>query len=117
MRALELQSNHRDDVLGIVAHELRNPLAPIKAAAELLDRREAGNAEVMRLTKIIRRQLENVERIVEDLVDITRAHSGKLSMEYIAADLRTVIGEAADMVQPAAAAKGSSCLSCCHPHQ
>lgn len=79
-RSLESQASHNEDILGIVAHELRNPLAPIKAAATLLEKKHS-NPDIARLTKIIHRQLAVMERIVEDLVDITRAHSGKLRID------------------------------------
>lgn len=104
-RHLHDQSVHRDDILGIVAHELRNPLTPIKAAASLLERR-GGNPEMTRLTRIIQRQVDTMERLVEDLVDITRAHSGKLSMDCRAVELQATLAQAFDGIRPAAATKG-----------
>lgn len=103
-RELARQGSHREDILGVVAHELRNPMGPIKIASTLLRQRDSS-PEVARLTKIIGRQLESMERIVEDLVDITRAHSGKLSMVYHQTELQAVLIEAFEVVLPTAHSK------------
>lgn len=104
-RLLERQQTRREDILGVVAHELRNPLSPIKHAALLLERRD-GHPDVTRLVKIIRRQLETIERIVEDLVDITRVHTGKLRMDYQIVELQSTVLRALETVRDAARSKG-----------
>jgi len=105
VRELERQLARRHDILGIVAHELRNPMSPIKTAATLLEWRDS-DPEVIRLSKMITRQLETMERLVEDLVDITRVRSGKLSMDFERVELQALLVQAVESVRPAAEAKG-----------
>ncbi len=79
---MELRStlNGRDDFLAVLLHELRNPLAPIASALELLDRggNDAGIVRTARAT--IRRQLQQITRLVDDLLDVSRASRGRLEL-------------------------------------
>lgn len=82
------------DVLGVVAHELRNALQPIGLAAELL--RQAGDDEARRLQvrSIIERQIALMSRLVADLLDTCRADNRSLKLELVPVDLVSVIADA-----------------------
>lgn len=92
--------------IGTIAHEMRNPLSPLKSAHQLLEM-FAGDVERSRNPlKVIDRQLGFLERLVEDLVDLTRAKSGKMSMRYTRTELQVLLREAVDSCRPAAEARG-----------
>lgn len=95
----------RDEALAVVAHELRGPLAPVKAAAAALSR-GTPRPEDGKALAIIGRQLEAMERLVEDLVDASRARAGKLSLAYRKAELGAVCREALSGFESPARAKG-----------
>jgi signal transduction histidine kinase len=74
----------RDDVLGIVAHDLRNPLSAIKLASSMLEHqlsREAGGRG-LKSVESINRALRRSQRLIDDLMDVTRVEAGKLSVKH-----------------------------------
>jgi signal transduction histidine kinase/ActR/RegA family two-component response regulator len=92
----EVQSANRakDEFLAILGHELRNPLAPILLAVELLARRtaDAPFAEVA----VIKRQAEHVCRLVDDLLDVSRFTSGKLELDRAPVEISRVVTSAVE---------------------
>ena len=84
--------------LGVLAHELRHPLAPIRNAAELLGRVSAE--ELPRIQAMIARQVKHMARIVDDLLDVKRVGTGKLQLEPSLIDMRDVICAAATAARP-----------------
>lgn len=94
----------RDIFLGTIAHELRNPLQPMSAAVKLLthpsDEMRHGHA-----VKILSRQLGFMERLVEDLIDLTRLGQSKMRIDYQPAELQHLLQEAVESCREAAAAK------------
>lgn len=104
-RDLEAQAAvaHRRQIqfLAIVAHELRNPLAPIRTAAELLDKGRHDAALMTRLKIIIERQVAHMARLVDDLLDGSRVGVGKFRLERSRIDLADVFGAAIDSCRPA----------------
>src|SRR5204863_473535 len=76
--ALEASVRDRDQFLAMLGHELRNPLAAIFTAAELIDQK-AGTA-MERERAVIRRQLRNMSRLVDDLLDVSRVTRGKIAL-------------------------------------
>jgi diguanylate cyclase (GGDEF)-like protein len=97
--AAELARQRQTELLALVAHELRNPLSPIQAAAALLGR--VGPEELPRLKAIIERQVSRVTRLASDLLDVSRANTGKLRLQSRLVDLAGVIDEAIDTCRPA----------------
>jgi diguanylate cyclase (GGDEF)-like protein len=97
--AAELSRQRQTELLALVAHELRNPLSPIQAAAALLGR--VGPEELPRLKAIIERQVLRVTRLASDLLDVSRANTGKLRLDPQLVDLAQVIGESVDTCRPA----------------
>lgn len=81
-------------LMAVVAHELRNPISPIRTAAALLSR--ARSEEVPRLQAIIERQVARVSGLISDLLDVSRIEAGKLRLESKVVDIAGVIAEAVD---------------------
>jgi diguanylate cyclase len=87
--------------LAMVAHELRNPLMPIRTAAELLLRARGDETMLQRLQGVIQRQVAQMSRLVDDLLDTSRITSGRFRLERTTIDLEAVLGSARDACQPA----------------
>jgi PAS domain S-box-containing protein len=106
-RALEdqlRQSNRRkDEFLATLAHELRNPLAPIRYASQLL---KPGTPPEMAADarRMIDRQLAHMARLLDDLLDVSRITRGTLDMRRDAVDLRVVLRHAVEAARPLAQA-------------
>lgn len=98
-RAAEEAFARQAEFLTVVAHELRNPLAPIRSAAELLGRVSAD--ELPRIKAMIERQVAQMSRIVEDLFDLRRARTGRLQLERSSINFADVIGPASVACRPA----------------
>jgi len=92
---------HRRQVefLAVLAHELRNPLTPIRTAAALLGRIPAG--ELPRVRAVIERQVAHLSRLVADLLDVSRVATGKLRLDIGSVDLAGTIAQAVDTCRPA----------------
>jgi len=90
----------KDVFIAMLAHELRNPLAPIRAAAQLLAAPSSGKDTVQRAAAIIDRQSRQLTRLVDDLLDVSRIHSSKLQLRLSHADLRQVLDSALETCQP-----------------
>jgi len=92
---------HKDDFLALLAHELRNPLAPIRAAAELLRLRGGGDPEQLRRTgDIIGRQVDHMTHLVDDLLDLSRVRRGLITLDKVPVDLVAVAKNAVEQVRP-----------------
>jgi len=96
------QESHRRQVkfIAMVAHELRNPLNPIRMAASLLERAGTDHPLLARLQGMIEHQVAHMSRLVDDLLDGSRISTGKLRLEWTDIDLNTVLGLAIDACQP-----------------
>lgn len=94
--------------IGTIAHEMRNPLSPLKTALELMKRQQDDNPRHVHTVKIMDRQIGFLERLVEDLVDLTRVQSGKMSIAYETVVLQDLLVEALDACSSATQAKGIS---------
>lgn len=93
------------EFLAVVAHELRNPLAPISNAAALLGMLPAEEL-LPRLQAVIERQVAHISRLVEDLLDVSRASTGKLRLELRRVDLADIIDEAVEGSRPVMKMRG-----------
>ncbi len=78
--ALRESDRHKDEFLSVLAHELRNPLAPLANALELLRRAAARDPELQRTRDMMERQLNQLVRIVDDLLDVSRISRGRLEL-------------------------------------
>src|SRR5262245_47358383 len=84
----------------MLAHELRNPLAPIGMALEILRRGAAPDDQTAWAGGVIARQLAQMKRLVDDLLDVSRITRGKLTLEMESVDLGTVVAQAVETSRP-----------------
>lgn len=106
-RQAEEAGRMRERLLAIVAHDLRNPLAAtITGATLLLNSDAASDATVRRRAEAILRAAGRMDRLISDLLDTANIHRGHLSMERRLQPLASIVTEAVDVHQPAAAEKG-----------
>jgi len=98
-RVAELAESDRskDEFLAMLAHELRNPLAPISAAAEILGGAAEGDASVQRARVILERQVQHMVRLIDDLLDVSRISRRKIQLESQDVSLDTVIEHALEV--------------------
>ena len=89
----------KDEFLAMLAHELRNPLAPIGLAVETL-RREPLSEESREARDIIARQVVHITRLVDDLLDISRITLGKIRLNFESVNLGVVVRQAVDGARP-----------------
>jgi signal transduction histidine kinase/BarA-like signal transduction histidine kinase len=98
--ALRLADRRKDEFLAMLAHELRNPLAPISAAAQLLNMGPPDSARVERTSAIIARQVAHMTGLIDDLLDVSRVTRGLVVLAREQVDLRHVIEDAIEQVRP-----------------
>ena len=94
--ALQDASRRKDEFLAVLAHELRNPLAPIRTGLELIRLTGDSPESVRRVRPIMERQIGQMVRLIDDLLDISRITSGKISLQRAPASLRELIQAAVD---------------------
>ncbi len=92
---------HRNEFLAVLAHELRNPLAPISNALQTLRRLKPGTVETERLYNIIGRQVEHLARLVSDLLDISRITQGKIDLRPQLLDVNDILRNVVQSSAPA----------------
>jgi two-component system CheB/CheR fusion protein len=96
----------KDEFLAMLAHELRNPLAPIRTAIDLLGRVPPGTEQATRAQRVIGRQAEHMARLVDDLLDVSRVTRGQLRLQVVPLDLAEVTRMVADDYRPVFANAG-----------
>ena len=102
---LREEHNRKDEFLAMLAHELRNPLAPITMAAAVL-RHPGARPETQRpLLDTITRQVGQMSRLIEDLLDVSRVSRGRIELRLARVDLREVARAAIETVEPMIAAR------------
>ena len=90
----------KDEFLAMLAHELRNPLAPISAAAQILQLAKLDEAQVRRTSQIIDRQVKHMTSLVDDLLDVSRVTRGLVELENTTLDISHVVADAIEQVTP-----------------
>jgi len=98
-QALEAADRRKDEFLAMLAHELRNPLAPLTTATELM-RRLPTDPALTELRVIIERQLEHLTRLVDDLLDTSRITTGRIVLRREIVDLRDAVRHSLETVKP-----------------
>ncbi len=93
-RELTKADEHKNEFLGLLAHELRNPLAAISHSAFILGRPEKTQADDARARAVIGRQMRHLTRMVDDLLDVTRIARGKVRLQREVHDVAQVVREA-----------------------
>ena len=97
---LRAANRQKDQFLAMLAHELRNPLAPITTAAQLLQRGQMDAPGIQRASDIIARQAEHMTALVNDLLDVSRVTRGLVTLSREALDVAAVVNEAVEQVRP-----------------
>jgi CheY-like chemotaxis protein len=98
--ALRQADRRKDEFLAMLAHELRNPLAPISAAAQLLGRGPLDPERLARTSTIIGRQVAHLTALVDDLLDVSRVTRGLVVLSRGEVDLRRVVADAVEQARP-----------------
>jgi PAS domain S-box-containing protein len=99
-RAQEEEARRKDEFLATLAHELRNPLAPIRNAVSLLQLRSDADEELRQVGNLLDRQVTQLARLVDDLLDVSRVTFGKVNLQRAPLDLRDVARDAVATSQP-----------------
>jgi signal transduction histidine kinase len=101
-RAVDLAQADRskDEFLAMLAHELRNPLAPLRNAAEILRAANAGDEAREQAHRVLARQIENMSRMIDDLLDVSRIIEGKIELRKQVVALETILTAAASLARP-----------------
>jgi PAS domain S-box-containing protein len=97
---LKAAARAKDEFLAMLAHELRNPLAPIGAAAELLQIVKLDEKRVRQTSQVISRQVWHMTALVDDLLDISRLTRGLVELEKAPLDIRHVVADAVEQITP-----------------
>ena len=99
-KALQDANVRKDEFLAMLAHELRNPLAPIRAAAQLLEMVHGDGKQVQRMGAVIARQADHMTCLINDLLDVSRVTSGLVTLDKSQQDVWSIISESAEQVMP-----------------
>jgi len=108
---LRAANRQKDQFLAMLAHELRNPLAPITTAAQLLQRGQMDAPGIQRASDIIARQAQHMTSLVNDLLDVSRVTRGLVTISKEALEMREIVHEAVEQVRPLIDARGHA-LQC-----
>ena len=95
----------KDEFLAMLAHELRNPLAPIGAAADLLRLARPDEARLAQTSAIISRQVRHMTGLIDDLLDVSRVTRGLVKLSPVSLDVKTIVSDAVEQVRAAIEAR------------
>ena len=90
----------KDDFLAMLAHELRNPLAPVSAASELLRVADLDPQRIKQTSEIISRQVRHMTALIDDLLDVSRVSRGLVTLDKATLDARLILKNAVEQVRP-----------------
>ena len=100
-QALREADRRKDEFLATLAHELRNPLAPLRTGLELLDAASLNPDRAQHIRAMMGRQLGQLVKLIDDLLDVSRISTGKVILQLERVDLRNVVEAALESSQPA----------------
>ncbi len=104
--ALQEADKRKDEFLAMLAHELRNPLAPIRTAVQLLRLKELPEAQRATSRDIIERQVEHLVSLIDDLLDVSRITRGMIALAREPVLVAAIVARAVETVRPAIDARG-----------
>jgi PAS domain S-box-containing protein len=107
---LQAINRRKDEFLATLAHELRNPLAPIRNASHVLRRLGSQDRTVQWAQEMIERQVQHLTHLVDDLLDVSRITRGKITLEMKPVDVRGIVERAAEATAPAMELHGHQLL-------
>lgn len=97
---LEEANRHKDEFLAMLAHELRNPLAPIRNGIRVLEIVGTSNDEARQTREMIERQVTHMTRLVDDLLDVSRIMRGKVRLRMSPCDLSAILRQVSQDYHP-----------------
>ncbi|MES2625198.1 MAG: ATP-binding protein [Pseudomonadota bacterium] len=97
---IRLADQRKDEFLAMLAHELRNPMAPISAAAQMLARGAVDFTKMKLCSEIINRQISHMTNLIDDLLDVARVTRGMIDLDREALDVGHILSEAVEQVTP-----------------
>ncbi|HEU5296767.1 MAG TPA: PAS domain S-box protein, partial [Burkholderiaceae bacterium] len=97
---------HKNEFLAMLAHELRNPLGPIRNALQIIRLANGNGAAIQSATQVMERQIAQMVRLVDDLLDVSRISRGKIELRKVPTDLASVLQHSVETVRPAYQSKG-----------
>ena len=101
LESLRQADANKDDFVALLAHELRNPLAPVSAAADLLRMPHAADpVQLRRTADIIGRQAAHIAHLVDDLLDVSRVRRGLITLNRVPVDLHVAVCDAVEQLKP-----------------
>lgn len=103
--ALKDADQRKDEFLAMLAHELRNPLAPITTSAEILKRAPNPHPAVSSAAAVISRQAKHMTRLIDDLLDVARITQGRIQLQKVTVDVADVVAQALETCESQLAAK------------
>jgi signal transduction histidine kinase len=104
--SLREANRRKDEFLAMLAHELRNPLAPIRNSLEILKMPRLDGAAAERIREMMERQVHHLVRLVDDLLDVSRVMRGKVDLRTEPVELASVVARAVETAQPLIEARG-----------
>jgi len=107
-RVTEDADRRKDEFLAMLAHELRNPLAPIRNAAHTLALLGTGDDRVRWVAGVVERQVGLMTRLVDDLLDVSRITSGKITLQRETVSVAAVLAQAVEAARPPAEGRGQA---------
>ena len=109
MQELAVTHARKDEFLGVLGHELRNPLAPLSNSLHVLESRDGSLPDdVRRAHVVMRRQVENMTRLVDDLLDVSRISQGKITLRREPLNLTGLLAQTAEDLRPMADTHGGA---------
>lgn len=104
--ALREADRRKDDFLAMLAHELRNPLAPVRNAVEILRLADTTDHSIAHARDVISRQVSHMSRLVDDLLDVARIARNKIQLRQEPCDLAAIVRQTAEDYRPTLTAGG-----------
>jgi signal transduction histidine kinase/CheY-like chemotaxis protein len=98
--AMREVDQRKDEFLAMLGHELRNPLAPIRAASDLLRLPSLDRDRIRQTSEIISRQVKHMTGLIDDLLDLSRVSRGLVSLDQTLLDARQIVTSAVEQVRP-----------------
>ena len=94
------QGQKKDEFLAMLAHELRNPLSPISAAADILSFKKLSDEKIKQCSDIISRQVKHMTSLIDDLLDVSRVKKGLITLKLDKINLSEIIAQSLEQVKP-----------------
>jgi len=98
-RALETADRQKNDFIATLAHELRNPLAPIRYAANIL-KRDTSPESIAQAVRVVERQAGHMARLLDELLDLSRITRNAVELQRVPVDLRSILESAIENARP-----------------